>query len=53
MSEGRDPVHVQGDPCIGTGGSPYKKLKGGRTLTSEVELGEWFTRNRQGLGGVW
>lgn len=41
MSEGRDPVHVQGDPCIGTGGSPYKKLKGGKN--------SYF---RGGVGGV-
>ena len=35
------------------GGSPARKLKTGGTLTSEAESGEWFTRNRQDLGGVW
>jgi len=53
LSEGRDPrlVPVQGgtlcmyrgSPVSVQGGSPSKKLKGGRTLTSEVEFGKWFT----------
>lgn len=62
LSEGRDPRLVplqggtlcmyRGSPVSVQRGSPSKKLKGGRTLTSEVEFGNWFTRNRQYLGGV-
>ena len=50
VSEGRDPsmVPVQGEPPV-----HVQKLKEGGTLTSEAESGEWFSRNRQDLGGVW